>query len=179
MIEKTTSKPQKKMSTKKIVGIVMIVIVASVIYLVLWAAWFSPQLPSQPPQPYLRVDYSLVGWFADTTNPSDSYLILNLSVTNIGYSQAAVGQSGFAVEINGVIYDSWGTGEYLPVGSSPSTPYFTTNSGLLDVTLTNGATVTGLCGYEVPEGNFSMVLNTSYWTSGNVQAKFFGVGGTS
>ena len=62
---------------------------------------------------YVEVDYQTVGWFYDTAgnlldpNYNYTYLVLNVTITNHGYSQVnVIGSNGFSVLINGNNYTS-------------------------------------------------------------------------
>jgi hypothetical protein len=61
--------------------------------------------------PYVEVDYQTVGWFFSTTTPNleynYTYLVLNVTITNHGYSQInTIGSYGFSVVINGNKYQA-------------------------------------------------------------------------
>ena len=63
--------------------------------------------------PYVEVDYQTVGWFYGAENSPDygynyTYLVLNVTITNHGYSQVNIPESsGFSVIINGITYQSY------------------------------------------------------------------------
>ncbi|MGA2681346.1 MAG: AN1-type zinc finger domain-containing protein [Candidatus Bathyarchaeia archaeon] len=118
---------------KKIAGIFVILIIVG---LILWIAYpfiqqaaKNPSIPNQTPNTssitpapittpalttsYVEVDYQTVGWFYGTvgnlldSNYNYTYLVLNVTITNHGYSQVnVVGSNGFSVLINGNNYTS-------------------------------------------------------------------------
>ena len=64
--------------------------------------------------PYVEVDYQTVGWFYSNSGDSltdtsynYTYLVLNVTVTNYGYSQVnVIGEFGFSALVNGNSYTS-------------------------------------------------------------------------
>ena len=114
-----TNQHYKTKPWKKIVGVFAILILAA---LLVWAAYpilqqsaRNSSVPRTIPNatlaltmPYVEVDYQIVGWFYGTPGKSQStanynytYLVLNVTITNHGYSQInIIGNNGFSVLIN-------------------------------------------------------------------------------
>jgi hypothetical protein len=77
--------------------------------------------PTIAPASYVEVDYQTVGWFYGASELSDlsynyTYLVLNVTITNYGYSQVNVmGSIGFSVLIN--------DNNYISLTSTPISLY--------------------------------------------------------
>jgi hypothetical protein len=56
---------------------------------------------------YVEVDYQTVGWFYYGVGYNYTYLVLNVTITNHGYSQVnVIGSYGFSVVVNGDAYQA-------------------------------------------------------------------------
>ena len=114
----------------------------------------APSTPTPTPAPtitpasYVEVDYQTVGWFYGTNEPPDysynyTYLVLNVTITNYGYSQVnVIGSDGFSVVVNSNTYQA----SFL----SPS--YLLYNVSNIDKV------------YNVFRGGYDFFQNTSYYS---------------
>ena len=155
-----------------IVVIVLLVAIASLVILFL----------QNTAQPFVEVRYKTVGWFYDNGFlENKTYLILNITVTNKGYSEQVNCEPwSFAVTIDGVTYDPWA------LGSIPFALYNGTTSlnqfnvsvltnfaplfpALPSVRLSNNASVNGFIAFEIPNPNLEekAFTLTSSLTYGN------------
>ncbi len=115
---------------KKIAKISAIVIVVGILllfaYSILQSSIQNSSTTNKPTTlitPYVEVNYQTVGWFYSTTDGtiySDdynyTYLVLDVTITNYGYSQVnVIGINGFSVLVN--------NDEYTPVISLPISMY--------------------------------------------------------
>jgi hypothetical protein len=114
----------KKCLTKKTVKFFAITIVAVILLLFAYSILQSPiQNSSTLTEPYVEVNYQTVGWFYSTTEGTIysndynyTYLVLDVTITNYGYSQVnVIGINGFSVLVN--------NDEYTPLLSLSDTMY--------------------------------------------------------
>jgi len=120
--------------------------------------------PISNSSPFIEVTYETVGWFygSDSENTGGynyTYLVLNVTIANDGYSQVNPDQGQFSVAISGNSYSAEGSILGLPYiynYSSQIFGYTAYELGLSDfpsVTLLNGGVISGTIAFQFGNPN--------------------------
>lgn len=157
-------KPKKRSPLLKVV-LVLIVVIILAVGLGIGIYFYKPtstnsNTTTTPPAPYVEVDYKTIGWFYETNNtygftlPNDTYLLLNITIINKGYSSAIQGMIslgyGFNVTINGIEYPAYLIKLYSAVYNASGAFDFTSQPYLatMNVKIENGAGVQGFLVFD-------------------------------
>jgi hypothetical protein len=143
MSENKTVQMEKPSNKKKIVAIAVTLVI--LVFIIAGVATQIPQKSSTPKaSPYVEVDYKTVGWYYIYNN-GGSCLLLNLTITNKGYTGGGIAvnaYSDFSVNVSNVVYNPIGM---ATIDNSSSMLGFTVISATLQdsVTLLNSGSETG------------------------------------
>ncbi len=145
---------KKRRSFKKIAivaGIATIVLVA-VLLLYAMLQIMMMIISQNVVTPHVEVDYKVVGWFYGSTNALSynyTYLLLNVTIMNKGYSQVNPSSSGFEVSINNRNYQAYFV---IPIGlyngSTYPISFAYTESLPAGIKLRDGGNITGLIAFQ-------------------------------